>query len=93
VLITRRDKRRAGMRFIQRGVDLDGNATNQAETEQLIVLNGEHQTTIYSYSQTRGSIPFIWSQSPNLRWSPSGTIYPDEQTNLEVFKKHFADQS
>jgi phosphatidylinositol 4-phosphatase len=33
ILITRRDKRRAGTRFFSRGTDLDGNPSNMAETE------------------------------------------------------------
>ena len=31
-IITRRDKRRQGMRWITRGTDLDGNTANTAET-------------------------------------------------------------
>jgi len=32
-LISRRDKSRAGMRFVQRGGDMEGNVSNFAETE------------------------------------------------------------
>jgi hypothetical protein len=36
VLVSRRDKRRMGRRFISRGADLDGNCSNFAETEQIV---------------------------------------------------------
>jgi len=38
MIISRRDKRRAGMRFISRGTDLDGNPSNMGEQEQIVVL-------------------------------------------------------
>jgi len=38
IIISRRDKRRVGMRFISRGTDLDGNPSNMAEQEQIAVL-------------------------------------------------------
>ena len=81
ILLTRRDKKRAGMRFLSRGVDLDGNSSNMAETEQITVINTGNEYTIYSHVQTRGSMPFLWSQKPTLKWAPKGIIHADEETN------------
>ncbi|KAL4498619.1 hypothetical protein ABPG72_019737 [Tetrahymena utriculariae] len=92
ILISRRDKRRAGMRFISRGTDLDGNPTNMAETEQIIVLTKGQYNNIYSFIQTRGSMPFLWNQKPNLMWAPRGVPIGEEAENIEFCRKHFADQ-
>ncbi|EAR97281.3 SacI-like domain protein (macronuclear) [Tetrahymena thermophila SB210] len=92
ILISRRDKRRAGMRFISRGTDLDGNPTNMAETEQIIVLTKGQYNNIYSFVQTRGSMPFLWNQKPNLKWAPRGAPIGEEAENIEFCRKHFADQ-
>lgn len=62
ILISRRDKCRAGMRFISRGADAMGNVSNYAETEQILSFISEDYYEIYTYLQTRGSIPFIWKQ-------------------------------
>ena len=37
-LISRKDSRRAGRRFIVRGLDREGNAANFVETEQIITV-------------------------------------------------------
>jgi hypothetical protein len=38
-LITRRDKRRQGKRWIIRGSDFDGNTANTAETEMILLTD------------------------------------------------------
>jgi hypothetical protein len=84
-LISRRSCFNAGTRFNVRGSDDDGNVGNFVETEQII-----SSLDIYaSYIQTRGSIPFFWSQKPNLKYKPSIKIN-DTKNQLEVFKKHFS---
>ncbi|KAM3140580.1 hypothetical protein pb186bvf_007392 [Paramecium bursaria] len=88
VLLSRRDTRRMGRRFISRGADLDGNCSNFAETEQIFNYNNIY----YSYLQTRGSMPFKWSQKPDLKWSPKCKILSNDQQNLEIIEKHFRDQ-
>ncbi|EGR28223.1 hypothetical protein IMG5_181520 [Ichthyophthirius multifiliis] len=92
ILISRRDKRRAGMRFISRGTDLDGNPSNMAETEQITVISQGDQYTIYSFVQTRGSMPFYWSQKTQLTYTPKSKIIGDENSNKEFCRKHFNDQ-
>lgn len=62
IILSRRDKSRTGMRFVSRGCDLDGNASNTAETEQIFVMNKKSSTDIkiFSFVQLRGSMPFLW---------------------------------
>jgi len=90
ILISRRDKRRTGMRFISRGCDIDGNASNTADTEQIVVIYKKNSldTKVYAHVQLRGSIPFFWQQKPNLKWSPKGEMYLESQ-NINIAQKHF----
>ncbi|KAF3834412.1 hypothetical protein F7725_025616 [Dissostichus mawsoni] len=58
ILISRRSCFRAGVRYYVRGIDSEGHAANFVETEQI----------------TRGSMPFYWSQRPNLKYKPKPII-------------------
>lgn len=96
-LITRRSRHRAGTRYFRRGIDAKGNVANFNETEQIVSIpsskNGEHQ--IYTYLQTRGSVPVYWAEINNLKYRPtlqvagdaisSATKHFDEQTKLYGF--------
>jgi hypothetical protein len=88
ILISRRDKSRAGMRFISRGADTQGNVSNFAETEQLLTFLNDDSYDVYSYLQTRGSIPLIWRQPPNLKWSPKLLIESNAMKNKSAYKYH-----
>lgn len=92
LLISRRDHKRSGMRFFQRGADEHGNTSNFAETEQIIILDNKDSQLVYSFVQTRGSMPFAWQQTPNLKWNPKATVLGDKQYNIECCKKHFTEQ-
>lgn len=91
-LVSRRDSRRMGRRFVSRGADLDGNCSNYAETEQIVTLHSS-ETYLYSFLQTRGSMPFKWRQKPNLKYTPKGQVTADDSTNVEIIQRHFQDQS
>lgn len=61
VLISRKDARRMGRRFVVRGLNREGNAANFCETEHIITQKKANGTfTIASHLQIRGSIPMIW---------------------------------
>ena len=49
ILISRRDKKRAGVRFISRGSDLEGNVSNFAETEQILTFVNDDRYDVYTY--------------------------------------------
>uniref|UniRef100_A0A915CMG1 SAC domain-containing protein n=1 Tax=Ditylenchus dipsaci TaxID=166011 RepID=A0A915CMG1_9BILA len=61
-LISRRSARRAGVRYLRRGIDEDGECANFVETEEIISAFGH----CLSYLQIRGSVPVFWSQKESL---------------------------
>mmetsp|Transcript_13167 Transcript_13167/g.20472 ORF Transcript_13167/g.20472 Transcript_13167/m.20472 type:complete len:266 (+) Transcript_13167:231-1028(+) len=90
-LVSRKDCRRPGRRFITRGLDDEGNAANFVETEHIFVqYMPSQEINVSSYVQIRGSIPLLWSMKPNMKWSPPVIINPNLQESLQVAKKHFS---
>jgi phosphatidylinositol 4-phosphatase len=59
-LISRRSRFRAGVRFLSRGIDPQGNVSNFVETEQILELLDVSK--VMSWTQIRGSIPLFWTQ-------------------------------
>lgn len=88
VLISRRDKNRAGMRFMSRGADIQGNTTNFTETEQILQIKLDCSFKIYSFLQIRGSIPFLWRQTPSLKWAPKIVIESSREKNRKALRGH-----
>ncbi|XP_055358993.1 phosphatidylinositol-3-phosphatase SAC1-B isoform X2 [Betta splendens] len=86
-VISRRSCFRAGVRYYVRGIDSEGHAANYVETEQIVQYNGAKA----SFVQTRGSIPFYWSQRPNLKYKPKPQI-SKTVNHLDGFQKHFDSQ-
>ncbi|OBT57487.1 hypothetical protein VE04_02137 [Pseudogymnoascus sp. 24MN13] len=73
-LISRRSVKRAGLRYLRRGIDEDGHCANSVETEQILSTpHEEHVAHIF--------IPANPRQHPSMQNS--------EATNFEAFKKHF----
>jgi SacI homology domain len=89
-LISRRSVKRAGLRYLRRGVDDDGDTANGVETEQILSSTDWSLTSkIYSYLQIRGSIPLFFSQSP-YSFKPVPQLQKSAETNFRAFKKHFS---
>jgi hypothetical protein len=87
-LISRRSIQRAGLRYLRRGVDNDGNVANSVETEQ--ILSSQSWSTSekeFSLTQIRGSIPLFFSQSP-YSFKPVPSMLGSEATNRAAFAKH-----
>jgi hypothetical protein len=87
-LISRKENKRSGMRFLVRGIDKNGNVANFAETEQVVIVNKNDETDIVSYMQLRGSIPLFWTQAPNLLLNPSIYFDSENRENYFSFEKH-----
>ncbi|XP_043921459.1 phosphatidylinositol-3-phosphatase SAC1 [Protopterus annectens] len=87
ILISRRSCFRAGVRYYIRGIDSEGHAANFVETEQIVQYSGSKA----SFVQTRGSIPFFWSQRPNLRYKPKPQI-SKTVNHMDGFQRHFDSQ-
>jgi len=85
-LISRRSIKRAGLRYLRRGVDDFGNVANCVETEQILSdWNWDH---IFSHVQLRGSIPLYFQQSP-YALRPKPVLLRSEAVNAEAFQRHF----
>ncbi|KAI6249877.1 Phosphatidylinositide phosphatase SAC2 [Erysiphe necator] len=87
-LISRRSVRRAGLRYLRRGVDENGYTANFVETEQ-VLSDPEWISSrrLSSFVQIRGSIPVFWSQSPNS-FKPTPRLQHGEETNLRAYCTH-----
>ncbi|KAI8341622.1 SacI homology domain-containing protein [Choanephora cucurbitarum] len=91
VLISRRSRERAGMRYQRRGINEDGQVANFVETEQCIIFKRDQVNHVAAFVQTRGSIPVFWSQSP-YSLHPIPVLDRSEQENHKAFEKHFETQ-
>ncbi|KAK1154352.1 phosphatidylinositide phosphatase SAC2-like [Acipenser oxyrinchus oxyrinchus] len=87
VLISRRSRHRAGMRYKCRGVDSKGHASIYVETEQIVYCRGHTAALVL----VRGSLPVIWSQ-PGYRYNPLPVLNKNETETQAAFKAHFDDQ-
>jgi len=94
IIIARKDTRRSGMRYLVRGSDNNGNVANFVETEEAIVITNykqQNKLEILSYLQIRGSIPLIWKQSPDIKYTPLIIPRDDYSLNANVFRKHITE--
>jgi hypothetical protein len=89
-LISRRSVKRAGLRYLRRGIDEEGNTANSVETEQ--ILSEPLSTKVHSFVQIRGSIPIFFSQSP-YSFKPIPQLQHSAGTNFQAFEKHFKNLS
>lgn len=104
ILISRRSWKHAGTRYTTRGLNQDGDAANFVETEQSVLKyvpdtnetvnqsNSRKKYFVASFVLTRGSIPLIWRQRVNLKYSPAIEI-TDEDKSVDLFIKHFEEQT
>lgn len=86
-LISRRSVKRAGLRYLRRGIDDEGFSANGVETEQ-ILSDPSWTSKAYSFLQVRGSIPIFFSQSP-YSFKPIPQLQHSEETNYEAYRRHF----
>ncbi|KAF7532301.1 hypothetical protein G7054_g8054 [Neopestalotiopsis clavispora] len=87
-VISRRSTKRAGLRYLRRGIDEDGHAANSVETEQLLSSPSWSDSRIFSFVQVRGSIPLFFTQSP-YSLKPAAVIQHSESANLKALTRHF----
>ncbi|KAH7148891.1 SacI homology domain-containing protein [Dactylonectria macrodidyma] len=88
-LISRRSTKRAGLRYLRRGINQDGFVANMVETEQLLSSSTwDPASKVYSFLQIRGSIPLFFTQSP-YSFKPIPTLQHSEEANFNACRKHF----
>lgn len=86
-LVSRRSRRRAGTRYITRGVDAMGDVANFVESEQ-IVWRGDSEL-VASFLIIRGSIPIFWRQVDGIA-RPVPQVDPGLVASRRAFTRHFA---
>ena len=88
-LISRRSTARAGLRYLRRGVDDNGNCANTVETEQILSSpTWDGIIPIRAFVQIRGSIPLYFSQSP-FSFKPVPVPHQSQAVNQAAFERHF----
>lgn len=88
-VISRRSVKRAGLRYLRRGIDEEGWCANSVETEQILSpAIVDPNSKIYSFMQVRGSIPVFFTQSP-YSLKPSPVFQHSDGTNFHALKQHF----
>lgn len=87
-LISKKDCRRPGRRYIARGIDRDGCVANFVESEHIITHFDSNQIKLATYIQTRGSIPLLWSQKPTMKYNPPVRINPNIEDSLPLARRH-----
>lgn len=88
-IISRRSRHRVGTRYFSRGIDHAGRVSNYVETEQVLECESGD---LYSYVQTRGSIPVFWRQVVNLKYSPRLVVDPNPDTERAI-RRHFESET
>lgn len=84
ILVSRRSTKRAGVRYLRRGIDDSGSCANFVETEQLLVCGPR----VLSFTQIRGSMPIFFSQSP-YKLTPTPKLKRSKEDTLPAFQEHF----
>jgi hypothetical protein len=88
-LVSRRSVNRAGLRYLRRGIDEEGNVANSVETEQILSSSTwDDKSKVYSFLQYRGSIPLFFSQSP-YSLKPIVQTSGSWDQNAAAFRLHF----
>ncbi|KAK4688765.1 phosphatidylinositol 4-phosphatase, partial [Tremellales sp. Uapishka_1] len=90
VVISRRSRERAGLRYQRRGIDDEGNVANMVETEMIVRAKVEGKVSLFSFLQVRGSIPLKWSQSP-YSLKPAPVLDQPIDQAYSVANLHFND--
>ncbi|KAJ2876636.1 hypothetical protein GGH93_000632 [Coemansia aciculifera] len=87
-VLSRRNRRRIGMRYERRGANEQGHVANFVETEQILSVAASGQQAHYaSFVQTRGSIPFFWKQPP-AGLHPAPVVLKSDDENAAVCAAH-----
>ncbi|KAF7294817.1 hypothetical protein MIND_01019600 [Mycena indigotica] len=90
IIVSRRSRDRAGLRYQRRGIDDEAHVANFVETETIMRVEREGRANIFSYVQLRGSIPLYWTQTGyGLKPPP---LLDNERTHdqhLDAIRRHF----
>ncbi|EGN95512.1 hypothetical protein SERLA73DRAFT_113095 [Serpula lacrymans var. lacrymans S7.3] len=90
IIISRRSRDRAGLRYQRRGVDDESRVANFVETETIMRVQRNGISNVFSYVQIRGSIPLFWTQS-GYSLKPPPLLSPERtrEQNVDALRRHF----
>ncbi|CCM00021.1 uncharacterized protein FIBRA_02047 [Fibroporia radiculosa] len=90
ILVSRRSRDRAGLRYQRRGIDEDANVANFVETETIMRVEREGFLNVFGHVQIRGSIPLYWKQE-GYSLKPAPQLAPDRThtQNFDAIQRHF----
>ncbi|KAF7440628.1 hypothetical protein PC9H_000974 [Pleurotus ostreatus] len=90
IIVSRRSRYRAGLRYQRRGIDDAAHVANFVETETVMSVEREGTTNVFSYVQIRGSIPLYWLQT-GYGLKPPPVIATDRthEQQMDALKRHF----
>ncbi|KAJ7709765.1 SacI homology domain-containing protein [Mycena rosella] len=90
IVVSRRSRDRAGLRYQRRGIDDDAHVANFVETETIMRVEREGRANVFSYVQVRGSIPLFWTQTGyGLKPPPLLATDRTHDEHLDAIKRHF----
>ncbi|KAJ7172335.1 SacI homology domain-containing protein [Mycena filopes] len=90
IIVSRRSRDRAGLRYQRRGIDDDAHVANFVETETIMRVEREGRSNVFSYVQLRGSVPLFWTQSGyGLKPPPLLAADRTHDQHLDALKRHF----
>lgn len=90
LLISKRSTKRAGSRYLRRGIDDHSNVANFVSTSQIFIteLNDSPKPLFAKFDIIRGSIPLFFQQNPAFL-KPIPTLTRSIEKCSKPFKKHF----
>lgn len=86
-LISKLSWKRAGARFLSRGLDDNGDVANFVETETMLTIGSQ----CFSYVQVRGSVPIFWEQPGMQMVNQKIQITRGPEATQPAFERHFQD--
>ncbi|KAJ7125465.1 SacI homology domain-containing protein [Mycena crocata] len=90
IVVSRRSRDRAGLRYQRRGIDDEAHVANFVETETIMRVEREGRSNVFSYVQVRGSIPLFWTQTGyGLKPPPLLAADRTHDQHLDAIKRHF----
>lgn len=90
LLISKRSTKRAGSRYLRRGIDDHSNVANFESTSQILIteLNDSPEPLFTKFDIIRGSIPLFFQQNPAFL-KPIPTLTRSIEKCSKPFKSHF----
>ncbi|KAF7338181.1 hypothetical protein MVEN_02043000 [Mycena venus] len=90
IIVSRRSRDRAGLRYQRRGIDDDAHVANFVETETIMRVEREGRSNVFAYVQLRGSIPLFWTQTGyGLKPPPLLATDRTHEQHMDALKRHF----